>query len=463
MVDIERTLNVEYYDDISMRWIDVENVDYAIDFPTEGGILKFRFFVDNGEAPSNIYTAETSSNWVTLQRREAELWAYVDTNHINDKRETVFEFKHPKSRDCDIELTVTQARDVYDVKFETEETKYTEDAFFSGDESVSVDFETTFLIRGGRGEFKLYVQKERLGNEYELDDEASTTIEGWYPVKDDRSVEIREIAFFGDVTSNYIPDTISIGDLEVEGEEEAVYGLTYKKYTVGVRCYGPTDTDDYTKYRYAITAIHADDPANTRASHYVSYVAPSEQYLAPSMVIPPAHVVDWDDIKYDVKPMSEVGTATTIQHAPAQEQEIVYELKIDGTAPTAIAENEGSAQIKFIVSPETATVLPYQSSDFLDFAVSSDGNGSVTVTMTRNEAAKERDFTHRRTCKLRFSLSEYPTLFVEKYLTVYFPGPYDLYGIPNAYGTINIEGVEVQNDITHVGAYPEGTEIKVQG
>lgn len=66
MEEIDRTLNAEYYDDVSRRWIDVENEDYSVRFAACGGIMKFRFFVDDGTSPSNLYTAETNAQWITL-------------------------------------------------------------------------------------------------------------------------------------------------------------------------------------------------------------------------------------------------------------------------------------------------------------------------------------------------------------------------------------------------------------
>lgn len=392
-------------------------------------------------------------------------------NHTDFERDTLLTFTHPRSRSCDIDVKFTQERDIYDIRFEEDGRDFLYSDFMDGSVMVHSDFTAPLLVRGGRGECSVFVRKEAASV-------SDGEIKGWYVTDNDNSVEITDVSLYGEVLSDYVPYTIIEDDAPVEtgdSEEDAtVSGLTYNKYLIGIRCYGPTDTDDFTLYRYSVVAMHSDSPSNYTASYVIRYTVPdgvAPISSAPSFVA--GGTMDWDNIVFDKQEIEIAEGIGEIEMAPVQEgaEEIVYELSYadsDQATTLSISDIQTSVSVKFNVQPHEATVFTHQSSDFLNFDVGEgDVEGEKVVRISRNLDADTLMLPHRRSCKVRFSLSEYPTLYKEMYITVSFPyiEPYTVYGIPNEDGNIYIEGVKVplgDESPKEIGEYKPGTEIKTK-
>lgn len=433
---MDRSIKVNVYDNSLREWS--VPLDGTINVGKNSAIIRMRVDL-NGNEGMDAYFVENETEWVTVERRfGGEVWLYVDSNHVNEERVDNVTFMHRADIGLEVRYMIRQEADDYEIKVKFDDNGDKEKslvAYKYGDETydlIDQEVKMALNIKGGRKKFILYVQKERRV-EYT---EGENRVQNWVPCRNDGSVEITRQEY-------------------KEPKDD------YDVYDITLTCHGTTEKTD--GYRYGIVAEHCDDPYDIRDTVYIDYNGDEDvpsgniirltdlQSVRDHTVV---ENINFNEIAYNAA-ASEQTQQDRPMHAPQANGGEEYYLEFvglcqnnngggadnneegagnnGGTDNDGETGNNGGTEIQcsygtgsvlcFKIS-ENANLLCYQSSDFIIFA----DKECSTLTVGEGESGKYKivckeikiDMTKtsytKRCCKLRFSLSTYPTLYEELYV-----------------------------------------------
>ena len=392
----------------------------------EAGSVRVRLRIKIDENISSTYfIASSDRTWATPQKREGELWLYIDANHSINQRMAEIVFTHPLCDECETAISIRQEGETYKTSFkrtllgeEYPSASLYPIAYQDSDGTIiaAQTFDAELYVSGGARAFRIYVTKERWA---ETDDDDETQGGEWLPTKNDGGIVIGQWSKTGTAADG--------ADI----------------YSIPVTGYGSLDVGETT--RYVVNVSHSDYPLTVNDKYYVAYDKETGQAGQANAVgkTEYKHISVLTKQKTVDYAKREIGSEVVIERpiqAPQVEQDNASKLPflamVESVGDTYSAiETPSTPQIikqtwdipsyEFLLAigpSDTAIVQFSQSSDFISCGIELvardielEYGQRYKVSVFRITLSRDNDslFVVSRYCKLHFASDAYPTLYME--------------------------------------------------